>query len=113
VIYSSDLFTYSAKDFQTLRREKWQSFTNNLRSMLKLVHKVVWQFNNLACSCGLMFDRVISTIAFRSLFSSIRSPKRTEQYWNSYKACFFNQTSTLCKALDRKIPGTSSKHRTT
>jgi len=27
------------------------------------------QFNNLACSCGLMFDQVISTIAFRSLFS--------------------------------------------
>jgi len=23
--------------------------------MLKLVHEVVWQFNNLACSCGLMF----------------------------------------------------------
>jgi len=44
-------------------------FTNSLRSMLKLVHEVVWQFNNLACSCGLMFDRVISTIAFRSLFS--------------------------------------------
>jgi len=35
--------------------EKWRSFTNSLRSMLKLVHDVVWQFNNLACSCGLMF----------------------------------------------------------
>jgi len=69
VIYSSDLFTYNAKYFQTLRREKWQSFTNSLRSMLKLVHEVVRQFNNLACSCGLMFDRVIFTIAFRSLFS--------------------------------------------
>jgi len=37
--------------------------------MLKLVYEVVWQFNNLACSCGLMFDWIISTIAFRSLFS--------------------------------------------
>ena len=36
------------------------------------VHEVAWQFNNLACSCGPMLDRVISTIAFRSLFSSIR-----------------------------------------
>jgi len=25
-------------------REKWQSFTNSLRSMLKLVHEVAWQF---------------------------------------------------------------------
>jgi len=44
------------------------------------VHEVAWQFNNLACSCGLMFDRVISTIAVRSLFSSIRLSKRTELY---------------------------------
>jgi len=69
VIYSSDLFTYNAKYFQTLRKEKWRSFTNSLCSMLKLVHEVDWQWNNLACSCGLMFDQVISTIAFRSLFS--------------------------------------------
>jgi len=69
VIYSSDLFTHNAKYFQTLRREEWRSFINSLRSMLKLVHEVVWQFNNLTCSCVLMFDRVISTIAFRSLFS--------------------------------------------
>jgi len=44
------------------------------------VHNVSWQLNNLACSCGLMFDRVISTIAFRSLFSSIRLSKKTELY---------------------------------
>jgi len=69
VIYSSELFTYIAKYFQTLRREKWRAFNNSLRSMLKLVHEVVWQFNSLTCSSGLMFDRIISTIAFRSLFS--------------------------------------------
>jgi len=40
VIYSSDLFTYNAKYFQTLPREKWRSFTNRLRSMLKLVYGV-------------------------------------------------------------------------
>jgi len=44
VIYSSDLVTYNAKYFQTLRREKWRSFTNSLHSMLKLVHEVAWQF---------------------------------------------------------------------
>jgi len=58
VIYSSDLFTYNAKYFQTLSGEKWRSFANSLRSMLKLrstVHEVAWQFNNLACSSGLMF----------------------------------------------------------
>jgi len=65
------------------------------------VHEVAWHFNNLACSCGLMFDRVISTIAFRSLFSSIRLSKRTDLYWNSSKACFFNQTSAHCKILGR------------
>jgi len=58
VIYSSDLFTFDAKYFQTLSGEKWRSFANSLRSMLKLrstVHKVAWQFNNLPCSSGLMF----------------------------------------------------------
>jgi len=44
VIYSSDLFTYNAKYFQTLHREKWRSFTNSLHSMLKRVHDVAWQF---------------------------------------------------------------------
>jgi len=39
VIYSNNLFTH-AKYFQTLPREKWRSFTNSLRSMLKLVHEV-------------------------------------------------------------------------
>jgi len=43
VIYSTDLFTYNAKYFQTLPREKWRSFANRLRSMLKLVHEVVQQ----------------------------------------------------------------------
>jgi len=62
------------------KRYIWRSFPNSLRSMLKLrstVHEVAWQFNNLAYSSGLMFGRVISTIAFRSLFSSNRLPKRT------------------------------------
>jgi len=36
VIYSSDLFTYNAKFFQTLSGEKWRSFASSLRSMLKL-----------------------------------------------------------------------------
>jgi len=44
VIYSSDLFAYNARYLQTLPREKWRSFTNSLRSMLKLVHEVSWQF---------------------------------------------------------------------
>jgi len=47
VIYSSDLCTYNAKYFQTLSGEKWRSFANSLRSMLKLrttVHEVAWQF---------------------------------------------------------------------
>jgi len=44
VIYLSDLFTYNAEYFQTLPREKWRSFANSLRSMLKLAHEVAWQF---------------------------------------------------------------------
>jgi len=59
--------------------------------MLKLrstLHEVAWQFNYLAYSSRLMFGRVISTIAFRSLFSSNRLSSRTELYWNSSKACF-------------------------
>jgi len=80
VIFSSDLFTYSAEYFQTVPREKWLYFANSLCRMLKFVPGVVWQFHTLACSCGLMFHRVISTIAFRSLVSSIRLSKRTEQY---------------------------------
>jgi len=57
VIYSSNLFTYNAKYFQT-SGEKWRSFANSLHSMLKVhstVHEVAWQFNNLAYSSGLMF----------------------------------------------------------
>jgi len=91
VIYSNDLFTYDAYYFQTLVGEKWRSFAHSLRSMLKLLsklHEVAWQFNNLAYSSGLMFGRVISSIAFRSLFSSNRSSKRKELYWHSFKACF-------------------------
>jgi len=55
MIYSSDLFTYNAKYFQTLSGEKWRSFANSLRSMLKLrstLHEVAWQFKNLAYSFG-------------------------------------------------------------
>jgi len=44
VIYSSDLFTYNAKYFQTSLREKWRSFANSLCNMLKFVHEVAWQF---------------------------------------------------------------------
>jgi len=75
VIYSSDLITCNAKYFQTFSGEKWRSFANSFHSMLKLrstVHEVAWQFNNLAYSSGLMFGRLISTTAFRSLFSSNR-----------------------------------------
>ena len=53
VIYPSDLFTSNAKYFQTLSGEKWRSFANSLRSMLKLrstVDEVASQFNNLAYS---------------------------------------------------------------
>ena len=42
------------------------------------VHEVAWQFNSFAYSSGLMLGQVVSTIAFRSMFSSNRSPKRTE-----------------------------------
>jgi len=91
VIYSSELFKYrpNAKYFQTLSGEKWRSFANSLRKMPKLrstVDEVAWEFINLAYSCGLMFGRVISTIALRSLFSSNRSSKRIELYSNSSKA---------------------------
>jgi len=58
VIYTIDLFSYNAKHFQAFSGEKWRSFANSLRSMLKLrptVHEVAWQFNNLAYSSGLMF----------------------------------------------------------
>jgi len=51
VIYSSTLFTYNAIYVQTLCGEKWRSFANSLRSMVKLrstVHEVAWKFNNLA-----------------------------------------------------------------
>jgi len=91
VIYSSDLFTCNAKYFQILSGEKCRSFANSLRSMLKLrstLHEVAWQFNNLAYCFGLMFGRIISPIACRSLFSSNRLSKRTELYWNSSKACY-------------------------
>jgi len=55
MIYSSDLFTYNAKYFQTLSGEKWRFFANSLRSMLKprsTLHEVAWQFKNLAYSSG-------------------------------------------------------------
>jgi len=92
VIYSSDLFTYNTKYFQTLSGQKWRTFINCLRSMLKLrstLHEDAWQFTKLAYSSGLMFGRVNSTIVFRSLFSSNQLSKRTALYWNSSKACFF------------------------
>jgi len=47
VIYSSDLFTYNVKYFQTLSAEKCRSFANYLLSMLKFrstVHNVAWEF---------------------------------------------------------------------
>ena len=70
-----------------------------------------------------LFGRVISTIAFRSLFSSNRLSERTELYWNSYQACFLNHTFAFCaigvldkscmwkrKKLQYKIPATSSSY---
>jgi len=36
VIFSSDLFTYSAEYFQTVPREKWLYFANSLCRMLKI-----------------------------------------------------------------------------
>jgi len=45
VIYTSDLFTYNAKYFQTFSGEKWGSFAKSLRSMLRLrstVNEVAW-----------------------------------------------------------------------
>jgi len=92
VIYSSDLFTYNAKYFQTLSGEKWRSFANSLRSMLKLRSTVYEVAGNLTIWPTVLdwclFGRVISTIAFRSLFSSNRLSKRTEPHWNSSQACF-------------------------
>jgi len=66
---------------------KWRSFASSLRGMLILrstVHEVagnltIWPTVLDWC----LFDRVIYTIAFRSLFSSNRLSKRTELYWNS------------------------------
>ena len=70
-----------------------------------------------------LFDRVISTIGFRSLFSSNRLSKSTELYWNSSQACFLNRTFQFCaiglldkscmwkrKKLQYKIPATSSSY---
>jgi len=71
VIYSSVLFTYTAKYFETSSGEIWRSFANSLRNMLKLrstVHEIAWKFNNLVYS------------SFRSLFSLNRLFKRTELY---------------------------------
>jgi len=98
VIYSSNLFTYTAKYFQTLSGKKWRSFANSLRSLLKLrstLYEVAWQFSNLACSPGLMLGWVIYAIAFKSLFTSSWLSKRTELYWNSSQACFWNHTFTF------------------
>jgi len=78
VVYSSDLFTYNAKYFQTLFGEKWRSFANSLHSMLELcstVPEVAWQFNNLAHTSGLIIGRVISAIAFRSFSVRIGSQR--------------------------------------
>ena len=68
-------FHCNAKYFQTLAEEKWRSFANSLPSILKLrstENKVAWQFKNFVYSSGLMFARVIATIAFRSLLNSNR-----------------------------------------
>jgi len=71
VIYSSDLFTYNAKYFQTLSGDKWRSFASSLRGMLILrstVHGVALQFNNFAYSFGLMFvwPKLSTDLIFRS-----------------------------------------------
>ena len=75
VIYSKDLFTYNAKYFQTLFREKWQFFANSLPSMLKLrstVNEVAWQFNNFPYSSVLMFGQVISNVQLLLGYYSVR-----------------------------------------
>ena len=49
-VYLSYLFTYNAKYLQTLHEEKWRSFANSLRSVLKLrstVRKAVSQLLHL------------------------------------------------------------------
>ena len=123
----SDWFTYNAKYFQTLSGEKWRSFASSLRSMLKLHSRGNEAAGNLTIWPTVLdlclFGRVISTIAFRSLFSSNRLSKRTELYWSSSQAFFLNHTFTFyaigllgksCmwkrknKKLQYKIPATSS-----
>jgi len=79
VIYSSDLFTYNAKYFQTLSGNKGRSFANSLRSILKLrstVHEVAWKFNNLSYSSGLMF---VSFLQLLLGHYSVRIGDRREQ----------------------------------
>ena len=79
---SNDLFTCrpNTKYFQTLSGEKWRSFANSLRSMLKFrstLHQVTWHLKIWHavqdwCLAG------HATIAYWPLFSPNRSSKRTE-----------------------------------
>jgi len=66
IIYSSDLFTYNAKYFQTFLGRNG-GLLPSMQKLLSTVHEVACQFNNLAHSSELMFGGVISTSAFRSL----------------------------------------------
>ena len=64
--YSRDLLTCNARYLQTLSEQKWRSFNNSFRSMLKLrstEREVAWQFNNFARRSRLLFGQVISAIA--------------------------------------------------
>jgi len=47
VIYSSDLFTYNVKYFQTLSAEKCRSFANYLLSMLNFAPQCITLLGNL------------------------------------------------------------------
>ena len=40
-------------------------------------------------------------LLFRSLLSSTRSSKRSELYWDSFKACFLNHTFAFCAILTK------------
>jgi len=82
--------------------------------MLKLrsiVHEVAWQFNNLACGTALMFGQVISTIAFRSLFSSNRLSKEQNYTEIILKHVFFNHAFRFCEMLDKSWSKQSSLYK--
>jgi len=101
VIYSSDLFTYNAKYFQTLSGEKWRSFANSLRGMLILRSTVHEAAGNLTI-LPTVLDYVCLAGSFIQLLLghySVRIGYQREQNYiekNSSQACFLNHTFTFC-----------------